>query len=90
MWKNGKFILTERKISSNQLSTYYLEEPLLSRNFCQNSVRYSVEIAEILSHVTLFSQKFRESNGSTFTFCTHHHSVEITGIHSHAFLAKIS
>ena len=40
VWKLQKFTLTEKKISSNQLFSNFLSiNPLLSRNFCQKSVR---------------------------------------------------
>ena len=32
VWKNEKFTLTERKISSNQLFSTFFSKPLLSRN----------------------------------------------------------
>ena len=60
LWKNEKFTLTKKFLPSKQL--IYLVNALLSRNFCQKSVRVDFRDG-ILPHS--FWQKFRESNGFT-------------------------
>ena len=56
MWKNEKFSLSEKKFRQIKYLVIPLVKPLISRNFCEQSV-----IAAILSHIIEW-QKFRESN----------------------------
>ena len=93
--ENEKFTLT--KIFSRQINSLviYLVNALISRNFCQRSMRvnyrnfHSVCGKVLKNGIISFTEKstfFPERTHTT----TLHTAVEITEIYSHAFLAKIS
>ena len=73
VWKNEKFTVTQIFFPSNQFIVKFFSKTLIWRNFCEKTVALkfrnfhsvSVEITGILSHLTHFWQKFRESNGFT-------------------------
>ena len=58
VWKNEKFTLTEK----NFVKSTYLVNPLLSRNVCKNSNFRNIHTLLYSLTLTLFWQKFRESN----------------------------
>ena len=78
--KLRKFTLTEKIFREINSFVTSLVKAFVSRNFCQKRVRV------ILTHA--FSKNFVKLMFLIKKLRTH--SVEITGIHSHAFLAKIS
>ena len=62
VWKNEKFTLFQKNISSNQLFSNLIVKLLISRNVCQKGVFSTVWKLRKFS-LTHFWQKFRESNG---------------------------
>ena len=75
VWKNEKFCLNERKFRAiNSLKTFFLVKTLLlSRNFCQKSVREKIRNFHTAAVVctlwksrnftaTVFTQNFRQIN----------------------------
>ena len=74
-WKNQKFTLTN--IFSHQINSLVLSFTLLSRFFCQNSMKVNfrnfhtlLKITEFYCHATGFLQKFRQINVLLKNFTT--------------------
>ena len=72
VWKFRKFSLTEKILCEINSLVTYLVKPLLSRNFCQKSVRERISEISTLHTVLAFNKIFRQTNGKSlfFFFCT--------------------
>ena len=71
VWKFRKFSLTEKILCEINSLVTYLVKPLLSRNFCQKSVRERISEISTLHTVLAFNKIFRQTNEkSLFFFCT--------------------
>ena len=83
VWKNEKFSLTE-KFSSNQLFSNFfsLVKPILSRNFCQKSVRVNFHYVDtLLSKFLLYQQ-------SAVQWHSFHNFIPILKCHELDFMYK--
>ena len=86
LWKNKNFTATQIFFSSNQFRVEFLSKKMISRNFSVKMVAINLRNFHIVRiERALLVRRFHE-----ILWGKPQHSVEITEIHSHAFLAKNS